>query len=91
VDDRQVAMRFENRFEEAFASATPIEALRTFAIELGAAGYTRQQIYELFQDYDVHLQRMGREAESTVMFDVLDMISGWYASQNLNLPDDESS
>jgi hypothetical protein len=81
-------MDFSQQFEQALASENPTDALRRLALELASGGRRRREVFQLFLDFDSHLQDQGRDYESALVGDVMDMISQTFAPFNLDIPND---
>jgi hypothetical protein len=80
-------MEYQERLETALQAANPIGALRSLALALHAAGCGREQIVEIFLGFHDTFQEQGRVREEDLIGDVVDMITGCYAGNNLEFPD----
>jgi hypothetical protein len=81
-------MEFSKHFEEALASEDPTAALRRLALDLASEGRGRRGVFKIFLDFDSFLQNEGRDYESALVGDVMDMISQHYPPFNLDIPED---
>jgi hypothetical protein len=81
-------MLYKEELHNALYSKSPVESIRELILKLNRQGVGKQQIYNFVNDYYKELlDQEGKELEENILFDILDIISGWYNSKNLNLKD----
>jgi hypothetical protein len=76
---------FKNDIEKALRVEDSIKALRDFVIGLNFKGLNKDEIYSIFYDCSLEFIEEGRESEAELLEVVMDMITGWYLGENLNL------
>lgn len=80
----------EPELEAALSAADPETALRQLALRLARdQGLKKQEVYGVFHAFSLKLAHAGRDEEAARVQDVMDMITGWYVGQNLDLPGDD--
>jgi hypothetical protein len=69
----------EERLFKALRSDNPGDALRTLVVTLAKEGRTRQQIYDLLEQFLVRMRTRSdyRESEEEFLLDTLDALTGW--------------
>lgn len=70
-------MGVDNRVEEALASASAVEQLRSLAISLQREGQSQTSIVEFFDQNRQVLRDAGREADEDAVLEVMDFLVGW--------------
>lgn len=63
----------------------PVAALRACVVQLHADGMTRDAIYSACLELQSLLEAEGKLLECDHLFDVMDMLTGYYVSQNIDL------
>ncbi len=76
---------YKTEIEKALKSKQPIDELRILSLKLNKEGYNSQEIYNILYEYDLELIKEGRQDDSYVLEDVMDMVTGYYSGYNLNL------
>ena len=82
-------MTAQERFENALRSSDPVPALRALVQDLGRAGLTKPQIYEMLETFRVQMRRQAdyREADEEILLDIMDALNGWCHPSAELLPD----
>jgi len=70
---------------EIFEQADPLEGLRTLAIRLNEQGYEKEYIYNYFLRMHAIFEERQNTREADLLFDMMDMITGWYSGKNFHL------
>jgi hypothetical protein len=73
------------RIEKIFSDERPIESLRQLAIDLNVEGISKESILREYYEFDAFLIKEERDHDVDIMEDVIDMITGYYVGQNLDL------
>ena len=75
----------EQKIEEALSKEDPIESMKTLAIKLNNEGINKEEIVQAFHAVDNMLKNANKDREIDLLEDVIDMITGYYVGENLNL------
>jgi hypothetical protein len=67
--------------------ASKVEALRNLAISWSKNGMKKVEILRIFSEYHKVAQEQSKEEEGNALGDVLDMLTGYYTGQNLEIID----
>lgn len=73
------------RLENALAEKNSIDSLRQVVIELNQSGLNKEEIYQEFLAYHTFLEAQHRNQEVDILGEVMDMMTGWYVGQELDL------
>lgn len=75
---------YEDKIKNALNNDNVIESLRNIVFEMKSNNLNKDEVYSIFYNYYLKLEE-DNNYNSEYIWDVLDMISGWYVGQNIDL------